>query len=966
MTADRRHQISDLYHRALERPAEDRRAFIEKACAGDAALREEVESLLRCEAGAESFLATPASQVVAGALPDSFLMPNRQLGPYTIVAALGAGGMGEVYRARDTRLGRDVAIKILPSQFTADSERRARFAREARLLATLNHPHIGAIYGLEESNGMTALVLELVEGPTLADRLARAPLPVPAVLVIAQQIAEALEAAHEKGVVHRDLKPANIVLEESSGALRVKVLDFGLAKAIGTGIDLPTSESFDGTADARILGTPAYMSPEQARGLAVDKRMDIWAFGCVLFEMLTGRRAFEGETVTDTFARILEREPDWSVLPGDTPPPVRTLLERCLRKDSKKRLRDIADALIELEDVHRIRPDDDAHHSGAPPRRPRERLAWMIAAAFGFVTCALGAILYFRLGTPAANPLNESLILPPAGWSFPENPSEPRFEIAPDGRHVVLVLWSVSNAKSMLWLRSVDRLSWRQLAGTEDASSAFWSPDSDAIGFFADGKLKTVRLNGGAPPITRCDAPVRDGQSGTWNREDVILFTDRSGVVKKLPSGSAEPTPASPLEDADHVHGYPWFLPDGNHFLYLAQRPGASELRVASLTSPETRSLGPFESSVVYVGGYLLSVREGTLTAHPFDPAARQLKGDPVALIDRVSVIAPIRRGAFSASTNGVLAYTQLSRSPTQLTWFDRTGRAVAPAGDPGVYVNIDLSRDDRYVAVAQAKEFSGETNVDIWAIDLSRAGTATRQTDNPGFEFDPAWSKDGTQIAFNCSGRVRQSFSLCTRPFNSSGGGQDDVLVPSMGTISAPDWSHDGRFLVYSESATAEAENFDLWTVPLGGERKPAVFLKTRSSEASGTFSPDSRWIAYESNESGRSEVYVAPFPREEGAVKRVPVSRDGGRAPRWRGNGVELFFLALDGTLMSAVLKTTNDRWGIPKELFRTGLTRRGTFHPYAVAQDGQRFLIPVTIESQSPPSITLLRNWPAMLPK
>jgi Tol biopolymer transport system component len=577
--------------------------------------------------------------------------------------------------------------------------------------------------------------------------------------------------------------------------------------------------------------------------------------------------------------------------------------------------------------------------------------------------------VYFRAATPAANPLSESLILPPADWSFPENPSEPRFEVSPDGRHVVLVLWSVSNAKSMLWLRSVDRLSWRQLPGTEGATNAFWSPDSDAVGFFADGKLKTIRLNGGAPPITRCDAPARDGQSGTWNRDDVILFTDRSGVVKKLPSGSAEPTPATPLDDADHVHRYPWFLPDGNHFLYLAQRPGASELRAASLTSPETTSLGPFESSAVYVGGYLLFVRRGALTAQPFDPAARQLKGDPVALVDRVSIIAPIQRGAFSASTNGVVAYTQLSRSPAQLTWFDRSGRPVATAGDPGVYVNVNLSRDDRYVAVSQAKEFSGETNVDIWAIDLSRAGTAIRQTDNPGFEFDPAWSADGTHIAFNCSGWIRQFYSLCTRPFNSSGGGQDDVLVPSVGTITAPDWSHDGRFLVYSESAADDPENADLWTLPLEGARKPAVFLKTRFSEASGTFSPDSRWIAYESNESGRSEVYVAPFPRPDGTVrtvKRVPVSRDGGRAPRWRGNGAELFFLALDGTLMSAALDTTNDRWGIPKALFRTGLTRTGTYHPYAVAQDGQRFLIPVTLESQSPPSITLVVNWPAMLPQ
>ena len=424
----RRSQISDLYHAAMDWSPADRDAFLREACGQDEALRQEIESLLQFESRSAGFLESPAA-VIAGALagtPDRSAMVGRRLGPYSIVAPLGAGGMGEVYRARDSKLGRDVAIKILPLHFTADPERRARFAREARTLATLNHPHIGAIYGLEESDGMTALVLELVEGPTLADRLERGPLPVPDALAIARQIAEALEAAHEKGIVHRDLKPANIVLQGAldrlSNDVQAKVLDFGLAKPMA--VDLaagptgPASRSFGGTADGRILGTPAYMSPEQARGLPVDKRTDIWGFGCVLFEMLTGRRAFDGDTVTDTLARILDHEPDWNALPTDTPVPIRKLLERCLRKDPKRRLHDIADALIELEDSS-LAPGSSADTGTGSARlvaqhRGHERLAWIVAAAS--LAIASGAVALRRQEAPPVVSPIEFDIAPPENW----------------------------------------------------------------------------------------------------------------------------------------------------------------------------------------------------------------------------------------------------------------------------------------------------------------------------------------------------------------------------------------------------------------------------------------------------------------------------------------------------------------------------------------------------------------------
>ena len=502
----------------------ERSAFLKEACFTDESLREEVESLLKHETASERFLERPAAEAWgadAVGSPSGSQMLNRQLGPYRIVAPLGAGGMGEVYRARDSKLGRDVAIKVLPAHFTADPERRARFAREARSLATLNHPHIGAIYGLEEAEGVTALVLELVEGPTLADRLERGPLPVSDALAIARQIADALDAAHEKGIVHRDLKPANIVLQGGaaasgpmSGDARAKVLDFGLAKTMAVGLEGDLTQrpsgSLDGTAEGRILGTPAYMSPEQARGQAVDKRTDIWAFGCVLFEMLIGQRPFDGDTMSDTFVSILERQPDWSALPAGTPASIRTLIDRCLRKDPKKRLHDIADAFIDIDDRDpALDSPAGADVSAVVARqRNRERLGWTIALLLGLALIAVASVLVIqsRRPQPAADPVHFT-IGAPDNWLFTGNAftgSAPSFAIAPDGRHIAAVAFS--QGLSMLWVRPTNRPPWRRLEGTEGATSPFWSPDSQSIGFFASEKLppgdtwiKTVRASGGVP-----------------------------------------------------------------------------------------------------------------------------------------------------------------------------------------------------------------------------------------------------------------------------------------------------------------------------------------------------------------------------------------------------------------------------------------------------------------------------------
>ena len=973
MPRERRDLISDLYHRALARAPEDRAAFLIEACNGDEALREEMESLLEFEPASAHLLERPAADVAAG-VQGATSMIDRRLGPYTIVAPLGAGGMGEVYHARDGKLGRDVAIKILPAHFTADSERRARFAREARTLATLNHPHIGAIYGLEEAEGVTALVLELVQGETLADRLERGPLPLAAAVAIARQIAEALEAAHEKGIVHRDLKPANIVLQGGqdrlSNDVQAKVLDFGLAKPmapdVAAGPTQAPSDSFAGTADGRILGTPAYMSPEQARGLTVDKRSDIWAFGCVLFEMLSGRRAFDAATITDTLARILDHEPDWNALPADTPAPIRTLLGRCLRKDPKRRLHDIADALIELEDTSlATRSSADTGAGSArlvAQHRGHQRLAWIIAAAS--LAIASGAIA-LRLGeTPALVSPVEFDIAPPENWyqGARWDRVSPTFEISPDSQHITAL--ALTQGVPSLWIREIARPPWRPLPGTDGATGPFWSPDSQSIGFFAGGQLKSIRHRGGAP-IILSDAPVGPGPSGAWSPSGFIVFGGSNRLWRVRESGG-NIAPVTTLLKGQAGHRWPSFL-DNEHFLYLAHADIDYELRVGSLTAGDIASLGPFESNGVYAAGHVLFVRRGRLMARPFDATSRRWTGDPVVVAGETALAGYLQRGQFSVSSAGVLAYCRVSTGlvSSQLTWMDRKGMAVSTVGEPGFFFNMNLSRDERYVAVSQHKEQTDRPgspfNIDIRLIDLARDGTTDRLTDHPAREFDPAWSHDGVWIAFNSSRDDGATFNLFRR--RSDRGGEDEPLVRSDGTVLAPDWSRDGRHLLYTKlSATTQR---GLWTLSLTGDRHQSAFLDTKYNETSGVFSPDGRWIAYVSDESGRNQVYVRPFPLREGLS---PISRDGGWAPRWRDDGTELFFLAPDGAMMAAGIKVINRQVEatVPQRLFRTGLGSTTDEFPYTVSHDGQRFLIPVPADPPGAAPISVVMDWTERLPR
>ncbi len=973
MGPDRRDRISNLHHAALARAPGERGAFLKEACEGDEVLRQEVESLLGYESASVRFLETPAADVAAIALGSASaepMMVGRQLGPYTILAPLGAGGMGEVYRARDSKLERDVALKILPSHFTADPERRSRFAREARLLATLNHPHIGAIYGLEETDGATALVLELVEGPTLADRLERGRLPTSEALTIARQVAEALDAAHENGIVHRDLKPANIVLQSTSNAsgvpsgdLRAKVLDFGLAKtmAVGLGGDVTErpSVSLDGTADGRILGTPAYMSPEQARGQVVDKRTDIWAFGCVLYEVLAGRPPFAGDTMSDTFVSILEREPDWAALPaGETPPHIRILLERCLRKDPRKRLHDIADALIELESGNKLNASTRSAADVVPhtSSRGRERLGWIAAAALAL---ALGATLVLKSrDVKLAEPeLVEFSILPPEASRF----SRPGVEFAasPDGQHVVFV--ATSKAGSSLWVRSLATVNPRPLPGTEGARNPFWSPDSRSIGFFAGNQVQAVQASGGSSVVSfpwSGSFPVsgeRGGlaPNGTWSSKDVIVFgpSNDGNLYQINVKKGGTPTPVT-TGGATGAYRWPSFLTNGQHFLYssITQPKTAYELRVGSLTTAETVVLGTYESPGAYAAGHMFFVRGGNLMVQSFNEETLQLEGDPARLG------AQVRSGTgvpgFSVSASGRLVFLRPNGEP-QLTWLDRSGRPVGTVGDPGFLGNLDLSPDGQQVAVTgMSPRPGGGVQSDIWLVDVA-SGRAARLTDDPAGGTDPAWSPDGKQIVFN-SGRLGR-LSLFTRA--SDGSGVDVPLVKSeTDNFTVASWSR-ANVMIFNVFNNNNAS--DLWTLSMSGDRTPKVFLSSKHSEFNGTFSPDGRWVAYQLDASGRYELLVRPFPNRD---PPQTISRDGGMYPRWRGDGQELFFLSPDGTMMAAGFDaTTGLAKGVPQALFPTQLVF-GNNRPYAVDRNGERFLVPIAAD----PRVTAVMDWRALLPR
>jgi Tol biopolymer transport system component len=874
------------------------------------------------------------------------LAVGQRFGSHEVAGLIGAGGMGQVFRARDTRLGRDVALKVLPDVLAQDPERAARFEREAQVLASLNHPNIASLYGLEEHGGRRALVMELVEGPTLAERIAAGPLDPPETLGIALQVAEALEEAHDKGIVHRDLKPANVKVTADG---KVKVLDFGLAKALegdstasGSPANSPTL-SIAATRAGVILGTAGYMSPEQARGSAADRRADIWAFGVLLYEMLTGKQMFGGPTVSDTLAAVLRAGVDLSQLPPATPRRVRRLLERCLERDKRKRLQAIGEARLILE------AGEPEAVEAAPAAPPRSWALWAVAGALAAALAVLG-FLHFRQAPPEERMLR--FTAPP-----PEKRDVETFTLSPDGRYLAM---ASSGDLPALWVRALDALDPQPLAGTEGARYPFWSPDSRWIGYFAQGKLKKVPVTGG-PSQTLCEAA--DGRGGTWNREGVIVFApDPNGALKRVPAAGGAPAPATELAATKGgIHRFPSFLPDDRHFLFLAVQTGAPETNGAyagSLHSKELRRVLPDQSSVHYAPrksggpGYLFFVRQNTLMSQPFDAGKLELRGEAVPLAEQIGSV-NLHYGDFSVSANGVLGYKSgRNLSDAQLTWYDRHGKQLGLVGGPGLYGNVAISPDEKKLAIDRF-DTAGQ-NTDVWVLELAR-GTASRLTFSPQLEMVPVWSPDGERIVYASlrEGRWRIYHKA------SSGAGQEEKMpdvVP--GGEAVIDWSRDRLLAVTVGGATRS----DLWfaPAPAGSQQKPVPFVQTEFDERDGKLSPDGRFVVYSSNETGQYEIYVQPAP-PTGA--KWQISTAGGSQPRWRRDGKELFYLSGDRKLMAVEVRGgTQLEVGTPRSLFAIRTRPFGPTlpHLYDVSADGRRFLVNTLVEDAARTPITVVVNW------
>ena len=947
---ERRRRVEELCDAALDRDPAERASFVAAACAGDTVLQHEVESLLAYHRTAEGFLESVIGSVTAQMIRSSTpALTGWSIGPYRLQSLLGSGGMGDVYRARDAKLGRDVAIKILPPHFTGDPERLARFEREARVLATLNDPHIGAIYGLEEAEGVRALVLELVEGETLSARIARGPIPLDEALPIARQIAEGLEAAHSKGIVHRDLKPANVKITPDAIA---KVLDFGIAKA---SLDAPepnptlmTTAAVDGTRAGAVLGTPSYMSPEQARGQAVDKRTDMWSFGCLLFEMLTGKRAFDRDGA-DAFAGVLQREPDWSALPHDTPSAVRRLLRRCLTKDPKGRVGDASIARIEIDEA--LTGSDVVLPIG-PSRPYRNRL--ILVAALGFTVLAAATALFWAFRpAPSAPEIRLEIIAPPT--------TDPlSLAIAPDGRKLVFA--AQVNGRPQLLLRPLNSTTVQPIAGTGGAAFPFWSPDSRTIAFFAEGKLKRVDVAGGTPQAL-ADAPT--GRGGTWNIAGDIVFAPTSfpGPLYRVAASGGEPVVVTPA-DEPLIQRFPHFLPDGRHFLFYAPSAVASARAVylGSLDSFKPHRLLDADAAAVFLPPeHIVFIRQGKLFAQRFDLAALDVVGDPQFVAEDV-VSDPSRfSGGLSAAADTVAYSGQPAAGPRQLRWFDRTGRLLGTLGEPDVEgpANPELSPNGTRVVLDRM--VGG--NRDIWILDSS-SGLRTRFTSNTAADYHPIWSVDGRSIIFSsfrtAAATALAQAQLYRRP--SSGASVDELFLESSQVKLATDLSLDGRFILVNSVDPKGA--YDVWALSLSGDRQQVAIANTSFEERDAQVSPDGRWVAYSSNESGRFEVYVQAFPEPR---EKVLVSPNGGGQPRWRRDGKELFYVAPDDRLMAVpTTLSTNERVtiGAASLLFVVRLAVEavpgGNKQQYAVSSDGQRFLMNVATEERPATRITLILHW------
>ncbi len=836
--------------------------------------------------------------------------PSR-IGPYTVEREVGRGGMGVVYLGRDPRLGREVAIKMLPELFARDPERVQRFEREARLLASLSHPNIAGIHGLEEQDGQRYLVLEYVPGETLAERIARGPLPVDDVADVCRQIAAALEAAHESGIIHRDLKPGNVKITPAG---EVKVLDFGLAKGAaaansGSASDMSQSPTVAVTATGSgiILGTAAYMSPEQARGKPLDRRTDIWSFGCVLYECLTARRAFEGETASDLIAQILQGSPDWKALPADTPPRVQALLERCFEKDPKKRLRDIGEARLALDAPHE--PISGLHWTAptTPQHTRGRRFVWWSLTGALAVTCAVLAGLL--LARPTARPAAIRLsVMPPPGIAFSKEPVNA--SLSPDGRTIAFAC-AAPNQPPGLWIRSLGDPAPHRLEGTEGAAMSAWAPDGRSIAYTTQDKLMRLDLRGGAPRMLA--AVSNSGRGLSWGSRGVIVFAP--GGAGPLLAVSAEGGTArkvTTLDSTETAHRFPEFLPDGIHFIYVSV-PGRGQGLDSSIGSTEddTRErLMRCDGTPRYAEpGWLLYTNGGGVLARRFDPGKRRLEGPVMSLVDAPGGTVYMGAPSLLVSRTGALAYQVNDLVNTAVVELDRAGHRIRTIPVPeGRYDMLSISRDGTKLAAVQRTS----TEADLWSFWLDRPGVQ-RLTSGAQVPFYPVWSPDGSQIAYSTSDRGRREIVV-----QSVAGGTSRVLpTPEASFKYVSSWSPDGRDLIgYLLNDTT---GWDLWDFPVDG-REARRYIATPFDEHGPSFSPDGKWVAYTSNQSGRDEVYVQSFP-DPGT--RYLVSPNGGKEAWWSRDGRRLLLRVTRGAVIMDVRFDDGVRTEHPVGLFQNPVT-------------------------------------------
>jgi Tol biopolymer transport system component len=875
---------------------------------------------------------------------------GTNLGPYEILAMLGAGGMGEVYRARDTRLGRDVAIKILPKTMSADATRKQRFEREARTISGLNHPNICALYDVGSQDGMDYLVMECVEGETLAKRLEKGALPLEQVLKYGAQIADGLDKAHRSGMVHRDLKPGNIMLT-ATGA---KLLDFGLAKPAAplAGAATLTAVTQDSpmTEQGTLVGTFQYMSPEQLEGKDVDARSDIFSFGAVLYEMLTGQRPFLGKSQLSVASAILEKEPvPITAAKPLTSPALDHAIRKCLAKHPDERWQSAGDLASELKWI----TESDAQKlvtallGGAG--RTGERIAWLVAGALGVALAV--TLMWFRNAKPP-----EQTMYFPAPLSFPARD----VAVAPNGQTIAVVGYLESARKNALWIYEVGSQGARNLADTEGATYPFWSPDGRFLAFFAEGKLKKLDVSGG-PMQTLCDAP--SGRGGTWNKDGVIVFTPLAvpgeGLYRVSASGGMPTSISHPdTSRGEDSHRWPMFLPDGKHYLYTAAnfggRKDVNAIFVGSLDSNEKRFVVDATANAAYAApGYLVFYRNKILLAQRFDLKPFVLRGEPTTIQTEIQYQPQVARAVFAVSDSGLLvAQTGSAVALSQPVWFDRRGNEVGAVAKPDLYGNVFIAPNGRSVALD--KTDMGTQNIDVWTYELQR-DSAKRFTFKLGFEMLPIWSPDAAWLVYGSNQLLGTDLYMK----NSDGTQEEKSIVHDEFAKYPNDWSRDGKHILYNRGT-------DLWFLTLP-ELKASLFLKAVSILRNGQFSPDGKWVAYASNETGKWEIYVTSFPDARG---KWQVSTGGGEQPRWRGDGKELYYLSSDRKMMTVPV-TLGDKFdaGIPVVLFqatpRQPVTSTDQF-VYDVSRDGQRFLINTPVKQADNPPMSVVLNWTAKLNK